>query len=395
MSGRDEGFDFHSHPDLGVPVGLDDTDPALLRLPHPKRIAVTGVDRYFEQSIGDVWPEVARVLGDASRPRSEAVELLISDETDALVRSTPGTTNYGAIESFAIPARYRLLNGRLFHIVDALNEALKDTDLGDDVPCLFVRPPLAAAYIEFGSARRDDPRYRVSNVETGEHVLEGAYLTSVDWTPPQSTAPDSVFHRLGLAPGESVRVLEICLVGSPVGKRGILDDAMSYFNLYVRERDEDRPVAEVLNEQFKIYRETIQAVRGAHVATAAEEEELRQGITHLAKALLYLHCDACERVEEPSETGLRKRLAGLGPRKQARIARRLMHTYDRIRIQARPIARGHAAATGRTVATHLRRAHFRLARVGVGRTERKLVWIQPMLINPTGSMTPPKDYEVL
>lgn len=378
-------------------IDLRNTDPTLLRLPHPKRLALTGAARLFETMLGEHWPRVAQLLGDTSLPRGDAVRLLLDTipAPEDVLTNVPGTTNLGAIESFAIPTRYRLMGGRICHVADDLNEQLKTTDIGEDAPCQFLRLPWPAAYFEFGGNRELDPNYRVSNVETGVHVLEGAYITSVDWTPPESRNPASLFQRLGLAHGESCRLLEICLIGSPVGKRGILDDAVSYFNLYVRERDEERPLGDVLRDGFTVYRRALRDLPGVHVATADEEDEIHRGVTHLAKVLLYLNCDSLERTDDFAEEALRRRLTGLGPRKQVRLARRLMHVYDRIVIRARASTRHAPAASGRTVATHLRRGHFRLARVGVQRSQRKLVWIPPMLINATPNTDmPTKDYEI-
>jgi hypothetical protein len=105
--------------------------------------------------------------------------------------------------------------------------------------------------------------------------------------------------------------------------------------------------------------------------------------------LLYLNLPHAEKVRIKERSELEKRLRGLGPKKAAKIGRKLTTAYDRILIgpSAEPDWVGSGAPGGlprgddRHVKPHWRRGHFRRIRYGEGLAESRLGWIQPILVN--------------
>lgn len=377
---------------------LSRTDPDILRLPHPERVRISGLLEIIETFLGDNgWRRMAYLM-EQQCPSEEIINTLRDVPAfELLLRSSPGipgTTNLGALDSFLPAATYRVSGSRLFQVTDHLVTLLDHTDIGGDTPVRYMKPPYPALFIEFGETRCSS--VKLLNRQSGDHIFEGAYIFERQLTPghfmvtehPKRTA------ALGLDPHKDVRLLEITFTGSPVGKQGLLDDCTQHLQLFIQ--DEDLTVEELLQRHFAWYLAQDGGPAQWTLPTPGERQAYHDATESLAKILLYLHTQpVLERHQEASD--LRRRLESLGPKKRARLERRLEHAYDRVLIRptnAEPDTRA-TPSSSRALMTHWRRGHFRNQACGAGFSERKLIWIVPTLV-AAGSMgtAPVKNYAI-
>ena len=116
----------------------------------------------------------------------------------------------------------------------------------------------------------------------------------------------------------------------------------------------------------------------------------------LAKVLLYLNLPEAEQLRLRERTELAQRMAKLGPKKAAKLGRKLATAYDRILLGPSRMPEPETTASGlpgglartgeRHVKPHWRRGHFRRIRYGEKLSESRLGWIQPVLVN-AGELT--------
>jgi len=131
-----------------------------------------------------------------------------------------------------------------------------------------------------------------------------------------------------------------------------------------------------------------------------ERASFEKAVYQLAKVMLYLNLSEAEQARRPDRSELLQRLRGLGPKKAARLQRKLARAYDRIVIGGRREGEGSAGVSAEdahgTVRPHWRRGHFRRIRFGEGLAESRLGWIRPVLVNAAEAFSPVpvKGYEV-
>lgn len=368
-------------------------DEALQRLPFPKRLELSGLMEYQRLCLGKLFEPVEKILSDPRRLRLEASNLLLdilaANHNEDIHRVFPTDNIQENIGAYLMSHRFQILGGRVFQVQDDLNVLLKHTDLGTDIPCDLFRAPFTSTFFEFGVSRKPDPDLLLHDLSTGDHILEGAYVTSLDWVAGQFS-PVNAFHQaLGVKNGEKARFIEFAFIGSPLGKNHLLDDTLWFFNLFIREEDEQRPILNVMNEQLNAY----EKLNGGKYRQRNE----KQLMLHLCKVMLFLNTSACLKEETTEYSDLKKHYDRVGDKKKDKIKRRLTRSYDRIIVRAKvekPVDDTGAFTTGsdsigRAVASHIRRGHFRNQPHGRKRLERKLIWICPVIINPDSLISPP------
>jgi len=366
------------------------TDPALYRLPHPKRSQLIDGLSLIQKAIDESSQTLANALADHRRPLGSilpGVKELLGPSGQEEVE---GCTNTGELMTLVVSLMYRYRHGRIMTLTDALDAKLRETDIGEEAPCTALRLPFPAIFMEFGTARNTP--YRVPNVATGAHILEGAYASESQWVCPHGSDP--VLEALGILPGETCRVIDFAVVGSPVGKAGVLDDALLYFELFLSERDEDASLSAVLERHLQAFNTVLPRLRRYTPMSDTDQSALRQCIIHLVKGLLYLQATNRITTEECPERELRARLGRTGNRKQAKLERRLARVYDRVLVGPVRFEDAVSPVNGRHVATHWRRGHFRRQPFGPGRVDSRLLWIEPVLVNANQIAVPAKDYTV-
>jgi hypothetical protein len=367
-------------------------DPAVLALPHPVR-----VDAALGAPI-----EASLLGGDALRDRLRPLFLDPSVTSSWLLRNVPELTrlaglqmnapasyNLGTFLLLLARARLRVHGDPILAVAPALQRLLGATDLTEGLPVRFFRAPYTSVYIAF-------PRpcaLKVYNRATDLHELEGAYVGS------HEVPPHHVLHErktrgaaLRLNPARPTRVIELIFTGSPIGKRYALDDASQDVTLFIQ--DEDECLSAMLARHNAYYAAPRGEDAGVLPPLPVEIACATAAISELAKVLLYLNLPDAEKLRVTERTDLEKRLRGLGPKKAAKIGRKLTTAYDRILIgpSADPDWAGSGATGGlprgddRHVRPHWRRGHFRRIRYGEGLAESRLGWIQPVLVN-AGELT--------
>lgn len=333
-------------------------DPGLMRLPHPRRMEIAGMVPMWEELFAaDLEPLKAALL-DLDRPLEFVIKgMLQRPQFAAIVEEmgyAPGNTNFGMLEAALTNLRYAYAGGRLFQTRDDLDMRLRQTDIGDQAPCKFLRLPYPVMFLEFGESRSTP--LTISHDDSGAHIMEGVYLSE---------------HRLGA----DTRMLYFLFCGSPMGKRNLLDDVTRSFALPI-DREED-PLETALAAMVAHYR----GLKYQQRTPEHQVQECVDAIYHTAKVLLYLNSHHPVTETRPEYTELQERLRRVKAGKRAKLERKASRTYDRVVIGPKTTPSSmDASSPHRTVETHWRRGHYRLQAHGPKRVDRKLIWIEPTLI---------------
>lgn len=338
------------------------TDPDLLRLPHPKRMELAGMLAVWEELFAADLGPLKEALLDLDRPLEFVIKGM-SQRPDfaAIVEGlgyAPGNTNFGVLEAALTSLRYAYAGGRLFQTRDDLDARLRQTDIGDQAPCKYLRLPYPVMFLEFGESRSTP--LTISHDDSGAHVLEGVYLSE---------------HRLG----SDARMLYFLFCGSPLGKRNLLDDVTRSFALPI-DREED-PLETALAAMVDHYR----GLKHQQRTPEYQVQECVEAIYHAAKVLLYLNSHHPVTENRPEYSELQQRLQRVKAGKRAKLERKAHRAYDRVVIGPRSTeSPAESSSHHRTVETHWRRGHYRLQAHGPRRVDRKLIWIEPTLIGTDG-----------
>jgi hypothetical protein len=362
-------------------------DSGVMMLPHPVR-----VDAAFGGPIEEVLLGETGVL-EGARPylgaEGVSTEWIINNVPGMLELAmaslgAPAGLNVGLLMLMLSRARLRAQGDPILQVADALHAQLAETDLSDGLPACFFRSPYPIVYIEL--ARPSG--LQINNRMSGLHEVEGVYVGSYRIPAHSDQHKGSGRERhLGLDPARETRVVELTITGSPLGKDNPLDDASVDISLYIQ--DEDACLGTLLERHITYYRsaEITAGQPGFEIPEQSEIDLTAKVIRHLAKVLLYLNLPDAEQASLPERSQLQQRLKGLGPKKAARIKRRMATTYDRIVIgpSLGVSTEQHQAdgnpGDGRSVRPHWRRGHFRRIRYGEQRSESRLGWIKPVLVN--------------
>jgi hypothetical protein len=230
--------------------------------------------------------------------------------------------------------------------------------------------------------------------------VEGAYVAQY------TVAPGSfIFEKterrkyLSLDPGKPTTILEIVVTGSPRGKANALDDASQNVTLFLQDGDMD--LATAIERHFAFYRRPDSEMHPGFVPVSDQERlAFERTVYQLAKIVLYLNLPEAETHRQPERTELLQQIRRLGPKKAARLQRKLPGKYDRIIIGGRREVEAPARAVSSSevgaIRPHWRRGHFRRIRFGEGLAQSRLGWIRPVLVNAAAAFqpVPVKGYEI-
>lgn len=369
-------------------MGDLDNDPACLRMPHPARMLcmpATHPDIAPHTIGGLTHDQRVKDLIKEGLATNDIWNVLADEHCDALYRfldqtsataEVTGGYNNGSAGAIFQGLRYQVMGGTLFTIDDDLLEMLEHTDIDLEIPMSDIKLPFDNVYIELGTDRRSDSDKRtMHNATSGDHVLEGAYVSMTR-------------RRVG------EMVLEFTMTGSPVGKNGIGDDAVEWLSL---EQYGNRSIGAALHNAFR---------QGFHifdpekkndavslpdsVALQALETGSARRLELVVKALLYLSLPQLRTEVQKDRTDADKVAARANSTSHKRKAlRQAMRTYNRILVLPPPPPAPSAATDNpsddetRSVRSHFRRGHFRTQRFGEAYAQSRLIWIAPVLVNPS------------
>lgn len=359
-------------------------DPQVMKLPQPIRIdAVAGepVDTAMLAHLG-----VMTTL----RPYLTNTEI----PTEWLINHAPGMQSvtkahlqmlgHHGLGSFMLTmnrARLRAHGDPIWQVTPALQTLLAQTDLQEGLPIHFLHRLHTMIYLRLAPGNP----LRVPHRLSGRHECEGAYMATYALSPQHAmvTRPERI-ELLGLDPAKPTRVIEIVIIGSPVGKKDALDDASQDFLLLIQ--DEDEPLSSVLKRHIAYYNNPrVYNLPGQAAIDPKEVAMIEPVVNELAKVLLYLTLPDTERTPMPERTNLERQLRKFG-KLTAKRRERLALVYDHTLIGPCAITDIPVEETAqdsgdvRTVRPHWRRGHFRRVPCGVGFSSSRIRWIRPTLV---------------
>jgi len=371
-------------------------DKALMLLPHPIRFEAainSTVESEIFEPLG-IMEAMKPYLADKHSPTEWIINKISVVQKKAMAYFEMAGGSLGSFILMMALSRLRAHGKAIFKITPALQTLLDETDIGADLPASFFRPPYDFIYLEFAQPNL----FYVFNKISGNHLCEGAYVASYDI--PAYHEIFSIPERnryLNLDPSKPIRLVELVITGSPVGKQSALDDASKDLILFIQ--DEDECLQNLLDRHIDFFKSPHGYCRpGVEAFNPNEADSFKAIIFGLAKALLYLNLPESIQEKQADRTDLEKRIALLSNKKSSKLKRQLKKTYDKIIVGSTTFqgaGQVYDEKTG-TVKPHWRRGHFRRIRFGEGRTEVKINWIQPILVNVSGltDKVEPKSYTV-
>jgi len=119
----------------------------------------------------------------------------------------------------------------------------------------------------------------------------------------------------------------------------------------------------------------------AEDVVAVGKQLVRNKMELLLKALIYVNLKETRIEVVSANQQLQQKAEKLGPKKRARILRKLERAYDRVTLDVAPVdgeaIHGYEGASRKP---HWRRGHFRNQRYGRNWSESRMVWIRPIIV---------------
>lgn len=333
-------------------------------------------------------------------------KLLSEPELRELIHTTrvgDANTNMGGMSILMMPMMYKLCDGRYFQIRDQLNEQLEFADIGAKMPLNYFRAPYPNMYIEFGKERKHlCDAAKLHNTISGDHFCEGVFINQFTVEDPTKEMSRSTIAGMRIDPNQPVRIMHLVFTGSPMDKEGLLDDASCEITLFFQ--DEALTIEESLKRHyqyyFNLYQITIEGeseeVALREASSNMSDKEARfftWGIQHLAKILLYINSEQCEREEFKERSLILEQIARVAPKKQAKLKRKLAKATDVIYIGSKIANKSWQQGGSQDRKSHWRRGHFRNQRYGEKLSKSKSIWIEPALVG-SGETGKSKSYVI-
>ena len=271
------------------------------------------------------------------------------------VRNCDAADRYELLRANAIQwaanIHYECKRGALIETTPVLDALLLHSDLDDTLPMRFFAPPYAAQYLRL--TREVADQLATEDDKAHRRWIDGIFCFL---TPATSSA----------VMNEAEPVLELVIVYNNH------EAGIGTYTMHAPIRSPDQTIGQWVS--------AISLFEHGHPA-AADDDRIRV-INYLVKVFLYLGLkDARKAVCTDYSTAL-KQLAARGPKKQARLQRRLDALYDRVTVGPVSLPPSPTAGDLATqVAPHWRRGHFRLQAHGPARSERKLIFVAPILVH--------------
>lgn len=276
-------------------------------------------------------------------------------------------TAFATVVRWAANIHFERKRGTLIETTPALDTLLMHSDIDDTLPMHLFSPPFGAQYLHLNRA-------------TAEHFRTAKDCVDQRWI-------DGIF----------------CFVSKPSSS----DDANKFIPvielviIYVAKDEGMR--AQLLrgpiitpDETANQWSDAILAPPGHQRTT--QDDVLMKLISDMVKLFLYLGLKDARKEVRPEHSDALKRLAAVGPKKQAKVQRRLESLYDRITVgPASAPAVPAAPGTADIRAPHWRRGYFRSQPCSPARNSRKLIFVAPILIyaERLSDQAPrPKAYEL-
>lgn len=291
-----------------------------------------------------------------------------------------------AISSTIAPYRFRSQEGNIITTSTLIDRLLEQTDIGDDIPIAYLRPPFKHCYIEFTEDRSSS--IMLYNEKSHEHILEGVYISETE-IEPNSEIMEYYVGNPSVDPSKPLRILDLMFTGSPLGKSHNADDALRIQGFYIQDDQA------TINDELKRVEERF----GNDADFSHDLRYLSMALYHMAKVLLFVNCKQYRDTAFNERKDLLKKIQSFkNPSKIKKYESKLRKTYDRIIIKPADnvvYERGveHQSSDNQpSKRAHWRKGHFRMQPYGTGASKRKVIFIEPTVVG--GIFANKKSYDV-
>lgn len=247
---------------------------------------------------------------------------------------------------------FELHKGTVIEATPALETLLAHSDIDLALPMSMVVPPFAAQYVRFGpEASKLLP---LLMPEQPDVAFDGVFCFLS--TPPKDAAGNVRGGWL-----ELIFIVKVCgRFEGQVSLSGSIDSGYVTFNDWFRD-----------------------CMAHSGVGLRSRPEVMSSFVSYVVKIFLYLTLKDARRVSHAEFSEMQHRAKCVGPKKKARLAKKLAALYDGIVVgpAALPSAVRSATPSAHAVAPHWRRGHFRMQPHGQGRQLRKLIFVAPLLVH--------------
>jgi hypothetical protein len=234
--------------------------------------------------------------------------------------------------------------GTLIETTDALEQLLIHSDIGDDLPCELLRPPLPACFVRIGGGFR-------------KAVVPPPHYSWMGMNAPQGVY---VFD----SSREKNRALAFVPIFVPPDRSAF---AASSLDLVIN--DESQPLIDLIEQTCG------RSDQGEHFASIVQL---------VAKIFFYLAQPNAARIEERKYSAAQEQIKRLGAKKAGRRSRQMSRWYDRIVLGPSELPmHGHGA-----LSPHMRRGHFRQQPYGPQSSLRKVIFLAPTWVRADKLVSP-------
>ena len=278
------------------------------------------------------------------------------------------------ISSLLHPYKYRSMKGNILTTSNEIDKLLEATDIGDDIPLSYLRPPFKSCYIEFTEERCSS--LHMYNEESGDHILEGVYISETVIHPDTEEMNAYSLHPI-VDQSKELRVLDLMFTGSPLGKSSNSDDSLRVQSLMIHQDNT------TINSQLKFIEEQY----GSDSDFANDLPYLSKALNHMAKVLLFINSKQYRDTAFNERSEIEKKIKSLkSPGKLKKYEKKLRRTYNRVIIKpednvvyssVNEIAHSHKSSPKKA---HWRKGHFRMQPYGPGAEKRKVIFIEPRIV---------------
>lgn len=360
------------------------------KLPHPVRINCTEFGERNSAIVDEIYNTIFKSLDIENCSIDFLTNLATKERPDIfnLYRETCATDHLAGIilSSTIYPYKFRNQHGNILTTSNLIDQLLEQTEIGDDIPISYLRPPFKNCYIEFTEDRSSS--LKVFNEQTQEHILEGVYISETQ-IEPKTKEMDRYTTSSLVDTSKPLRILDLMFTGSPLGKSHNTDDALRIQGFYIQDG------SSTIKEELK----RVEEKYGADEDFTGDISYLSETLNHMAKVLLFINCKQYRDTAFNERKEMRKKIDSLKALPKIRkYEDKIRKTYDRIIIkpddniiyESRP---GHNHSKDvQPKKIHWRKGHFRMQPYGLGAAKRKVIFIEPTIVG--GVFANKKSYTV-
>jgi hypothetical protein len=320
----------------------------------------------WSRRIWDTWAKASSTCLDCINELCWQVDQHVHPHSQQYRPHGWADTAFATVVRWAANIHFERKHGALIETTPALDTLLMHSDIDDTLPMHLFSPPFNAQYLRL-------------NRSTAEHFMTVEDCADQRWI-------DGIF----------------CFVSKP-GSSNDSSKFIPVIELVIIYVTKDKGIrAQLLRGPLIAPDETVtqwtDAILAPHGQRTPQDDVLMKLINNMVKVFLYLGLKDARRAMSSEYSAALKRLAAVGPKKQAKLRRRLESLYDRITVgPAGAPTLPQVPGTVGIRAPHWRRGHFRAQPCGPARSSRKLIFVAPILIHAdrlSGQAPPPKTYEL-